>query len=96
MDRAVEPETGLKLFTPEDSGDAAFEYWVGRRVVMQVALGQFQMSLRGMFLKSRMDSLLIRLDHGLEIEIPKEWILAIEEGRCTNPSHESTQLKDLS
>lgn len=96
MDSAFESSVWHDLGTPESNVDAAFESWVGQCVVMQVALDEFNVSLRGIFLKSRMDNVLLRLDHGLTIEIPKAWILAIEEGRCANPSHDSTLLRDCS
>jgi hypothetical protein len=73
--------------------DRAFESWMGQRVVMQLALGSMQVSLRGMLLKNRAENLLMRLDHGLEVEISKVCILAIEEDRWSSPSHNSTVLK---
>lgn len=82
--------------TRASNSDAAFESWVGQRIIMLLAFGKFRVSLRGLLLKSCLESLLMRLDDGLEVEIPKKWLLAIEEGRCSSPSHESVLLRGLS
>jgi len=57
----------------------AFESWIGQEVVVQVALGQIRVRLRGMLLKERTGTLLMRPAVGSDIEIPKTTVLAIEE-----------------
>src|SRR5262249_23741671 len=57
----------------------AFESWIGQEVVVQVALGQIRIRLRGMLLKERTGTLLMRPAVGSDIEIPKTTVLAIEE-----------------
>jgi len=72
----------LPLRTNNFGGDAmegAFESWIGQEVVVQVALGQIRVRLRGMLLKERTATLLMRPAVGSDIEIPKTTVLAIEE-----------------
>jgi hypothetical protein len=57
----------------------AFEPWVGKVVLVQVALGRVKLSLRGTLLKDRSESLLMRPEVGSDVEIPKTKMLAIEE-----------------
>ena len=57
----------------------AFEPWVGRVVLVQVALGRIKLSLRGTLLKDRSETLLMRPEAGSDVEIPKTNVLAIEE-----------------
>ena len=57
----------------------AFESWIGQEVIVQVALGQIRVRLRGMLLKERTGTLLMRPAVGSDIEIPKTTVLAIEE-----------------
>jgi hypothetical protein len=62
----------------------AFESWIGQQVVVQLALGQIKVSLRGMLLRDQTETLLMRPAAGSDIEIPKTRVLAIEEvGRCS-------------
>jgi hypothetical protein len=58
-----------------------FEPWVGQTVVLQVAVGQVRLSVRGTLLKDRGESLLVTPDIGCDVEIPKTRLLAIEEAR---------------
>ena len=57
----------------------AFESWVGRHVVVRLTLGKTKVSLRGILLKDRTETLLMGPEIGSELEIPKKVILAIEE-----------------
>jgi hypothetical protein len=65
----------------------AFKSWIGQHVVMQVALGQIRLSLRGKLLEDQKENLLMQLDEGPEAGIPKVMVLAIEEGWCSDASH---------
>lgn len=58
---------------------SAFESWVGQHVLVRLTLGKSKVSLRGVLLKDRMESLLMGPEFGSELEIPKTIILAIEE-----------------
>jgi hypothetical protein len=58
---------------------SAFEPWIGRGVVLRVALGQIKLSLRGTLLQDRSETLLVRPEAGSDLEIPKANVLAIEE-----------------
>lgn len=57
----------------------AFEPWVGRVVLVRVALGKVKLSLLGTLLKNRSETLLVRPKAGSDVEIPKMNVLAIEE-----------------
>ena len=58
---------------------SAFESWVGQHVVVRLTLGKIKVSLRGILLKDRTETLLMGPEFGSELEIPKRVILAIEE-----------------
>lgn len=57
----------------------AFESWIGQRVVVQIAFGHTKVSLRGMLLRDRGETLLMKPEAGSDIEIAKTRVLAIEE-----------------
>lgn len=61
---------------------SAFESWIGRHVLVRLTLGKSKVSLRGVLLKDRMETLLMGPEFGSELEIPKKIILAIEELRA--------------
>jgi hypothetical protein len=63
----------------EGEMQSAFESWVGQRVLVRLTLGKTKVSLRGILLKDRMETLLMGPELGSELEIPKKIILAIEE-----------------
>jgi hypothetical protein len=58
---------------------SAFESWIGQYVLVRLTLGKSNVSLRGVLLKDRMETLLMGPEFGSELEIPKKIILAIEE-----------------
>ena len=58
---------------------SAFESWVGQHVLVRLILGKIKVSLRGILLKDRTETLLMGPEIGSELEIPKKVILAIEE-----------------
>jgi hypothetical protein len=59
--------------------DSAFATWIGRPVVLQVALGDIRVPLRGMLLKEGGDTLRMRIGDGWDVDIYKTMILAVEE-----------------
>jgi hypothetical protein len=59
--------------------DSAFATWIGRRVVLRVALGESRIGVRGTLLKDSADTLRMRLVEGLDIDIYKAMVLAVEE-----------------
>ena len=59
--------------------DSAFATWIGRPVVLRVALGESRVGVRGMLLRDSANSVRIRLEEGLDIDIYKEMVLAVEE-----------------
>jgi len=58
-----------------------FEPWVGQAVVVQLAVGQVKLSVRGTLRKDHGETLLITPEVGCDVEIPKTRLLAIEEVR---------------
>ena len=59
--------------------DSAFATWIGRPVVLRVALGESRVGVRGMLLRDGENTLRIRLVEGFDIDIYKEMVLAVEE-----------------
>jgi hypothetical protein len=65
--------------------ESAFEPWIGQDVVVQLTVGRIKLSLLGTLLKDQSETLMVKLEAGCEVEIPKKYVLAIEEPRrcCT-------------
>ena len=59
--------------------DSAFKAWVGQPVVLQVALGDIKVPLRGNLLKDGVDTVRMRIGDGWDVDIYKTMILAVEE-----------------
>ena len=59
--------------------DSAFKAWVGQPVVIQVALGDIKVPLRGKLLKDGNDTVRIRIGDGWDVDIYKAMILAVEQ-----------------
>jgi hypothetical protein len=59
--------------------DSAFKAWVGQPVVLQVALGDIKVPLRGKLLKDGDDTVRMRIGDGWDVDIYKAMILAVEE-----------------
>jgi hypothetical protein len=57
----------------------AFSPWIGRSVILRVALGDSRIGVRGRLIKDGAETLKMRLMEGLDIDIYKEMVLAIEE-----------------
>ena len=59
--------------------DAAYQPWIGQAVVLQVALGDVKVPLRGRLLKESGDVLRMRIGDGWDVDIYKAMVLAVEE-----------------
>jgi hypothetical protein len=57
----------------------AFQVWLGHAVVLQVAVGDIQVPLRGQLLKENGDTVRMRIGEGWDVDIYKNMILAVEE-----------------
>lgn len=61
--------------------ESAFKAWVGHPVVLQVALGDIKVPLRGKLLKDGSDTVRMRIGEGWDVDIYKTMIVAVEEDR---------------
>ena len=59
--------------------DSAFEAWIGQPVVLQVALGNIKVPLRGKLLKDGGETVRMRIGDGWDVDIYKVMILAVEQ-----------------
>ena len=59
--------------------DTAYGSWIGQPVVLQVALGDIKVPLRGKLLKDGAETVRMRIGEGWDIDIYKTMILAVEE-----------------
>ena len=59
--------------------DSAFQSWIGHAVVLQVALGEVKVPLRGRLLKDGGETLRMRIGEGWDVDIYKTMVLAVEE-----------------
>lgn len=59
--------------------ESAFRAWIGQQVVLQVALGDIRVPLRGKILKDGEDTVRMRIGDGWDVDIYKAMILAVEE-----------------
>lgn len=59
--------------------DNAFKTWVGQPVILQVALGDIKVPLRGKLLKDGTDTVQMRIGEGWDVDIYKAMILGVEE-----------------
>jgi hypothetical protein len=57
----------------------AFNAWVGREVILQVALGDIKVPLRGRLLKDGDETVRMRIGEGWDVDIYKVMILAVEQ-----------------
>ncbi len=58
---------------------SAFATWIGHAVVLQVAMGDIRVPLRGKLLKEGGDTLRMRIGDGWDVDIYKTMVLAVEE-----------------
>jgi len=59
--------------------DTAYLAWMGQAVVLQVALGDVKVPLRGRLLKDGGETLRMRIGDGWDVDIYKNMVLAVEE-----------------
>jgi hypothetical protein len=59
--------------------DSAYKPWIGQAVVLQVALGDIKVPVRGRVLKDGGDTVRMRIGEGWDVDIYKAMILAVEE-----------------
>lgn len=58
---------------------SAFKPWVGQSVILQVALGDIKVPLRGTLLRDGAESVRMRIGEGYDVDIYKEMIMAVEQ-----------------
>ena len=56
-----------------------YNAWMGQAVVLQVALGDIQVPLRGRLLKEGGDTVRMRIGEGWDVDIYKNMILGVEQ-----------------
>jgi hypothetical protein len=56
-----------------------FNRWLGHSVVLQVALGDIKVPLRGKLLKENGETVRMRIGEGWDVDIYKAMILGVEE-----------------
>jgi hypothetical protein len=61
----------------------AFAAWIGHPVILQVALGDIRVPLRGKLLKDSGETLRMRIGEGWDVDIYKAMVLAVEEDSMT-------------
>lgn len=59
--------------------DAAYASWIGQPVVLQVALGDIKVPLRGKLLRDGGETVRMRIGEGWDVDIYKAMILAVEQ-----------------
>jgi hypothetical protein len=59
--------------------DSAYAPWIGQPVVLQVALGEMKVPLRGKLLKDNGETVRVRIGDGWDVDVYKTMILAVEE-----------------
>ena len=79
--------------------DTAYQPWIGQAVVLQVALGDVKVPLRGRLLKDGGETLRMRIGDGWDIDIYKTMVLAVEEDAMAaciplsaNPTKSTTRM----
>ncbi len=59
--------------------DTVYQPWIGHAVVLQVALGDIKVPLRGRILRDGGETLRMRIGDGWDIDIYKTMVLAVEQ-----------------
>jgi len=59
--------------------DSAYQPWIGQPVVLQVALGELKVPLRGRLVQDGGETVRMRIGDGWDVDIYKAMILAVEE-----------------
>jgi hypothetical protein len=58
---------------------SGYQLWVGQPVVLQVALGDIKVPLRGKLLKEAGETVRMRIGEGWDVDIYKNMIVAVEQ-----------------
>jgi hypothetical protein len=56
----------------------AYKAWVGQSVLLQVALGDIKVPLRGTLLKNGSETIRMRIGEGWDVDIYKSMIMTVE------------------
>lgn len=59
--------------------ETGYTTWVGQAVVLQVALGDIKVPLRGKLLKEGGETVRMRIGEGWDVDIYKAMIVAVEQ-----------------
>ncbi len=59
--------------------EAGYDAWMGHAVVLQVALGDIKVPLRGKMLKEGSETVRMRIGDGWDVDIYKTMIVKVEE-----------------
>ncbi len=59
--------------------EAGYNAWMGHAVVLQVALGDIKVPLRGKMLKEGSETVRMRIGDGWDVDIYKTMIVKVEE-----------------
>ncbi|HEV8076730.1 MAG TPA: hypothetical protein VGP66_12815 [Candidatus Acidoferrum sp.] len=59
--------------------EAGYDAWLGQAVVLQVALGDIKVPLRGRLLKEGGETVRMRVGDGWDIDVYKAMILTVEK-----------------
>ncbi len=59
--------------------DSAYATWLGHAVVLQVALGDIKVPLRGKLVKDSGETIRMRIGEGWDVDIYKTMVMAVEE-----------------
>src|SRR5258708_1564350 len=78
--RSTTRDSLLRQDAPIGGGmHSAFARWIGQPVILQVALGDIKVPLRGKLLKEGGDTLRMRIGDGWDVDIYKTMVMAVEE-----------------
>jgi hypothetical protein len=58
--------------------ESAYKAWVGQSVLLQVALGDIKVPLRGTLLKDGSETIRMRIGEGWDVDIYKSMIMTVE------------------
>ena len=64
--------------------ESAYSMWLGQAVVLQVAMGDLRISLRGTILGESKEAVRLRIGEGWDVDIYKAMILAVEQDNWVN------------
>ncbi len=68
-----------QIHRPGEPMEAGYNAWLGQAVVLQVALGDIKVPLRGRLLKEGGETVRMRVGDGWDIDIYKAMILTVEK-----------------